>query len=177
MPKRPSAHVVQRWTAGSKECCTSITFVYSLIGAARFLLYWLSPLVSLPRGPSGLYQAFGARCMTGCQSGGVLYLKGIQDGGLSPLVFSPYAFKVVWFVHSQRAKPSPQDSNKVTVAVAWGEGEAPMQLTIGELQAFTVHHMALIWRVRPFLTPEFVTVSPAKFWGLCQCHLFCLWNH
>ena len=39
------------------------------------------------------------------------------------------------------------------MAVAWGEGDALMQLTTGELQAFTVHHMALIWRVRPLLTP------------------------
>ncbi|KAK9915897.1 hypothetical protein WJX75_005754 [Coccomyxa subellipsoidea] len=46
----------------------------------------------------------------------------------------------------KRAKPAPQDRNKITVAVAWGEGDAPMQLTTGELQAFTVHHMALIWR-------------------------------
>ncbi|KAK9915608.1 hypothetical protein WJX75_001436 [Coccomyxa subellipsoidea] len=46
----------------------------------------------------------------------------------------------------KRAKPAPQDSSKITVAVAWGEGDAPMQLTTGELQAFTVHHMALIWR-------------------------------
>ena len=49
-----------------------------------------------------------------------------------------------------RNKVAVKDCSGVAVAVTCGEGDAPVRLTSGDLQAFTIERMAHVWRVSSF---------------------------
>ena len=47
-----------------------------------------------------------------------------------------------------------KDCSRFAVAVTYSEGDAPVRLTSGDLQAFTIERIAHVWRVSGFLTPS-----------------------